>query len=379
MEEIQEKIFELYIQRLSGTLTADEEQYVQQQLQEDAAFRTQWEQLERTGTELDANNFLQRINSAEVLETIREVRTPGTGRKVFALKRVLAAASLLLLLGAGGYLFFILNPGRKAATTAGLVKPPRKAIRLTVGQGQTVELNHDSTSQTISLNNTTLNNGNGSLKYTSTDTTMNMLDVPAGSSYRLTLSDGTEVWLNAATRLRFPFHFGTAAREVFVEGEAFFKVAKNAGHPFIVRTPLTSVQVMGTSFNVNTYQAGVVKTALVDGKVITRNKENEQVTLLPGMESRYGNGKGFSSSHFDEEEVLAWRNGIYYYYNMPIPRLIEEASRFYGVRFIADKSSLDGKTVTGLMDRNRLEDFLSDLKTTAHIHYEASGNVITLK
>lgn len=375
MEQAQEKIFELYLQRLSGTLSAEEERYVQEMLQHDAGFKAQWDQLEQENMTLHTDRYLQQIDSEATLHRIKEERT--TRRPVVHLKKWLSAAAILLLTGSGVYYFFVRTTPATSPTVA--MQQQKQPVRLLLSNGEKVVLSKDSSTKTIALNNATLNTSNGALQYSSADTVLNTLDVPAGESYKLTLSDGTEVWLNAATRLRFPFHFGRPAREVYVEGEAYFKVAANAEKPFIVHTALTSVQVLGTAFNINTYQPGIVKTALVQGSVVTKGKTGERQTLQPGIQADYDAGIGFVTSHFDEEEVLSWRTGVYYYHRMPLTTLITAASRFYGMRFVLDKNKEAGQVVTGLMDRNRLEDFLSDLKTTAHIEYHLSGNEITLR
>lgn len=380
MEVAAEKIFELYIERLSGTLSAEEESYVQQQLQQDPAFKAQWDLLVKEDESMNAGGYLQRINSDAVLNTIREQRKDPVAARVVTLKKLMIAAAVTLLLGSSILVFFIrYKTTRVYYSAAAVQQQQKKPVRLLTSHGEAIELSKDSGTKTIALNNATLNTSNGALQYTSSDTVQNTLDVPAGESYKLTLSDGTEVWLNAATRLRFPFRFGKSSREVYVAGEAYFNVAKDAQRPFIVRTALNSVQVLGTAFNINTYQAGTVKTSLVSGAVIAHGKGTEKQILQPGVQADYGTDKGFTTSHFDEEEVLSWRNGVYYYHRMPLVSLIQEATRFYGMHFVMDKDKFAGKSVTGLMDRNRLDDFLSDLKTTAHVEYQLSGSEIILK
>ena len=380
MEVATEKIFELYIQRLSGTLSAEEESYVQEQLQQDPAFKAQWDLLIKEGEEMNASGYLQTIHSDAALNTIKAVRKDQAPAKVVPLKKLLIAAAVTVLLGSSILVFFLRYKTMTVYYSASAVQQQQKqSIRLLMSHGQTIELSKDSGTKTIALNNATLNTSNGALQYTSSDTVQNTLDVPAGESYKLTLSDGTEVWLNAATRLRFPFHFGKSAREVYVEGEAYFNVAKDAQRPFVVRTALNRVEVLGTAFNINTYQTGTVKTSLVSGNVIAHGSGNEKQPLQPGIQADYGAGKGFTTSRFDEEEVSSWRNGVYYYHRMPLVSLIQEASRFYGMRFVMDKDKFAGKFVTGLMDRKRLDDFLSDLKTTAQVEYQVSGSEIVLK
>lgn len=380
MEVAAEKIFELYIERLSGTLSAEEESYVQQQLQQDPAFKAQWDLLVKEDESINASGYVQRISSDAMLNAIREQRKDPVSTKVVTLKKIMIAAAVTLLLGSSILVFFTrYKTTRVYYSAAAVQQQQKKPVRLLTSHGEAIELSKDSGTKTIALNNATLNTSNGALQYTSSDTVQNTLDVPAGESYKLTLSDGTEVWLNAATRLRFPFRFGKSSREVYVAGEAYFNVAKDAQRPFIVHTALNSVQVLGTAFNINTYQAGTVKTSLVSGSVIAHGKGTEKQTLQPGVQADYGTDKGFTTSHFDEEEVLSWRNGVYYYHRMPLVSLIQEAARFYGMHFVMDKDKFAGKSVTGLMDRNRLDDFLSDLKTTAHVDYQLSGSEIILK
>ena len=185
--------------------------------------------------------------------------------------------------------------------------------------------------------------------------------------------------MNAATRLRFPFHFYGKQREVYIEGEAYFKVAKDASHPFIVHTPLTQVQVLGTSFNINTYAAGNVKTALVEGKVLTKSSDGKSMELTPGYAANYETAEGFVSGVFDEDDVLSWINGVYYFHNIPVAELAVLASRCYGIKIVLNKNDFTGRSVTGLLDKNKLVDFLSDLKTTARIDYYYSGNELHWK
>lgn len=379
METSQEKIFELYIQHLSGTLSAEEESYVQRQLQNDPAFYAEWQLLSKEAVSMQAGDYLQRIDSSASLEQVKQQREITVSRPVITVKKIAAAAAVAALLIGGGAAFFLVNKRSTAPVTASaLLRQAKEPVKLVLGQGQTVVLG-DSSHQTIALNNATLNTSRGALQYTSADTMLNTLEIPVGETYKLALSDGTEVWLNAATRLRFPFMFGQSTREVYVEGEAYFNVAKDARRPFIVRTALTQVQVLGTAFNINTYQAGMVKTSLVSGKVVTSARGGAQQTLNPGIQADYDANAGFTTSHFDEEEVLSWRDGVYYYHRMPLAALLSAASRFYGVRFVLDQEKMAGKSVTGLMDRKRLDDFLSDLKTTAHIDYQVAGNEITLR
>ena len=378
-----EQVFQLFIEKLSGNLSPTENENLEKMLSEDASFREIWRSLEAEARQLPVNEFLEGVNAEADLEALKEqIAAAGEARrkKRSSLRKVLAMAAVLLVILSGAWLtFFKKDSLTGKEKIAAVIQQKKQAVHLLLGNGKSIALDKTSPHQTIALDNATLQAANGALQYTSEDTLQNTLSVPAGENYKIVLSDGTEVWLNAATRLRFPFRFALASREVYVEGEAYFKVAKDARHPFIVHTPLTQVKVTGTAFNVNTYQAGHVKTSLVEGKVTTQSKDGGNATLEPGIAASYIAGKGFTTGSFEEEEVLSWINGVYYFHNMPVTELAQVASRCYGVTIILDKDKFAGKSITGVMDKNKLLNFLNDLEAVTHITYSFSGNELHLK
>lgn len=371
--ETQEKIFQLYIQKLSGHLSPEEEAHVKTMLAQDPGFRDTWNALEEQDRSIQATDYLQGLDPETALQQLKFKRSRTRRLRIMS-----AAAAVLILLSAGAYFMF---PAKEIsiAEFAGQVEKNKQAVSLVMANGQSVTLNQDSAAKTIKLNNAVLNTGNGTLAYNSLDTTENTLLVPPGETYKLILADGTEVRLNASTRLRFPFRFGKATRDVYVEGEAYFKVAKDASHPFVVHLPHSNVTVLGTSFNVNTYNATQEKTSLVEGSVILQNHNNQQLALKPGMQGVLTSGKTYSANEFDEEEVLSWMNGVYYFHKMPLAELTVIASRFYGVKFVPDNDKFAGIAVTGLMDRAKLSEFLTDLKTTANADFHFEQQTILLK
>lgn len=381
MKHSKEQVFELFIEKLSGNLSPEDEKYVEKMLADDVSFSEVWHTLEEESKALKAGSFLEQINPGDDLHTLKQrINNAGKARtKLVSLKKIAAVAAVFLGVVTGSYFIFFRNEKIvNKEQIAAAVKKNKQSVNLVLADGKTLELSKEGT-KTIALDNATLNTGDGSLQYSSVDTLQNTLWVPAGESYKILLSDGTEVWLNAATRLRFPFRFYGHQREVYVEGEAYFKVAKDAAHPFIVHTALTQVQVLGTSFNINTYEAGNVKTALVEGKVLTKSNDGKSMELTPGYAANYEVEKGFVSGVFDEDDVLSWINGVYYFHNIPVADLAVAAARCYGIKIVLNKNDFAGRSITGLLDKNKLTDFLNDLKTTAHIDYYYSGNELYLK
>ena len=377
-----ELVFRLFMEKLSGNLSPEDEEFVEKQLAEDALFRETWEELEIESKALHTDAFIEKINVQEDLLELKQKLKPQEQprHRLLFYKRILAAAAVLLLMVSGAYFFFIkksilVNKDEIAAT----VNSNKQSINLLLSNGKTLQLSNDSTTKIIQLDNSVLNSGNGSLQYNSDDTTQNTLQVPAGETYKILLSDGTEVWLNSLTSLRFPFRFNGHNREVHIEGEAYFKVKKDATHPFVVHKSLTQVQVLGTSFNVNTYQPQNVKTSLVEGKVVTKSNDGKTMDLMPGYAAEYQTSKGFTADVFEADDVLSWMNGVYYFHNLSIPDLAKIAGRFYGVEIEMDNNNFAGRSVTGVLHKNKIADFLTDLETTAHVKYHYAGNVLYLQ
>lgn len=190
----------------------------------------------------------------------------------------------------------------------------------------------------------------------------NTLTVPAKIDYKIELPDGTEVHLNAASTLRFPFIFTGKTREVYLEGEAFFTVAHNPEKPFIVHTGGTSVKALGTAFNVNTYEPGQITTSLVQGSVITDVGDSLDVVLKPGYQAIYKTGERFKVEKFNEEATLSWRNGIYTFEQETLHQLDPIIRRWFGLKVAFDSPALSEKLFSGSILRDKpVGEFLDEL------------------
>jgi transmembrane sensor len=199
----------------------------------------------------------------------------------------------------------------------------------------------------------------------------NTLTVPPKIDYKIELPDGTEVHLNAASTLRFPFIFTGKTREVYLEGEAFFTVAHNPDKPFIVHTGSTSVKALGTAFNVNTYEPGQITTSLVQGSVITDVGDSLDVILKPGYQAIYKTGERFKVEKFNEAATLSWRNGIYSFDQETLNQLDPIIRRWFGLKVAFDTPSLAEKLFSGSILRDKpVGDFLDALiKENKNIEY----------
>jgi ferric-dicitrate binding protein FerR (iron transport regulator) len=160
----------------------------------------------------------------------------------------------------------------------------------------------------------------------------NVLTTPRGGQYRLALPDGSQVWLNAASSIRYPTAFTGRERRVEITGEAYFEIAKNPQMPFYVKVNDMQVEVLGTHFNVMAYaNEDAVRTTLLEGSVKV-NRGSSTVFLKPGQQSALGE-KGAVSviDGADTEEAVAWKNGLFEFDNVSIETVLRQISRWYDV------------------------------------------------
>lgn len=372
-------IFWMMIQRLTGTLDREDAQYLNRLLERDPSVRDTWHRLLDRFSAEDIAGHMMRFNQEAYWQDMQlPEHLPARSRRSFLpVSRVWAwAAILIVLAGAGGYLFFNTRSSRQAA---GASRPtttiPAGAVQLELAGGPVIDLSVPG--EAIQAGGVILHATSGSLAYTATDPALpaasgnNILRVPAGCDYQLVLSDGTQVWLNAATEIRFPFTFTGPTREITLNGEAYLKVAQDAGRPFIVHTPRSAVQVLGTEFNVNTYDTGQVKVALVAGAVKLQAAA-AAVIITPGQEAVYTTRrKGITIQGFDEEEALSWRQGIYCFNDATIAEMCRVLPRWYGIPVVLDDAALAQRRFQGVLERRKPVTVFLDLLKELHIldHY----------
>ena len=211
----------------------------------------------------------------------------------------------------------------------------------------------------------------------------NTMRIPVGGFYQLALSDGSKVWLNSMTELRFPVAFTGEERKVYLTGEAYFEVAPDSKHPFIVVTEEgMEVKVYGTEFNMNTYQHGVVQTVLVSGKVGIRvNATGKEVMLAPRQMAEYSEKTGMVRvEDTDPYRYIAWKDGEFVFERETIEEIMERLGRWYDVKVFYENESLKQKRFTGVISRYEdIEQVLRLIEGPATLRFEVKGNVVTVK
>lgn len=282
--------------------------------------------------------------------------------------KVAAVASVILLLFVGMY-FLKPTRSKEIAKNIAPVKPFKndvapggnKAI-LTLADGSTIvldSLENGSVAQQGNSKIIKLNDGKLAYevarggKQKTQKVAYNTVSTPRGGQYQLTLSDGSKVWLNAASSITFPTAFTGNKREVSITGEAYFEVAHNALMPFDVKVGNIKVKVLGTHFNVNAYDdEDAIKTTLLQGSVKV-SKGNEDILIVPGEQARVNkaSAKITVKKNIDLEEVVAWKNGLFQFDQAGIKTIMRQIARWYDID-VEFEGGLPDKKYDGKIYRN---------------------------
>lgn len=212
-------------------------------------------------------------------------------------------------------------------------------------------------------------------------TELNKLVVPYGKRSNLTLSDGTEVWLNSGTELDFPSEFSGKTREIHVNGEIFIEVAHNSKVPFIVHAKDMDILVQGTSFNISAYRDDSRKTVvLVEGKVKIERGSVQIAELLPNEKIDI-TGNNILKERVDVSEYISWRNGVMVFNSTPMSEILKKIGRYYNVQFEGTADiPLSKQTCSGkLFLSNNLDSVMTSVSILSSTVYKRENNRILIR
>jgi len=372
----------------NGSCTAEEKAIVQ-------SWYLQWKQT--APPELPEEEFLAS------LENIRAaLPKPEPDIRKIRFYRIAAAATTTIIFALSVIFVKYQRKPRPAAQQELVndIKGGGNRAVLTLSNGQKVILDDQVNQQQISgTEKNIIRSGRlkGELVYDATAKTASSRDAaltntivtPRAGQYKVLLSDGTQVWLNAESSVRFPVVFNGNSREVEITGEAYFEVAKktkkHSGQriPFIVKTPKQQVEVLGTHFNINCYEnEASTNTTLLEGAVrvsllpTAKNSKPEIWPLRPGQQSRL-TGQTFRITAVDTEEETAWKNGTIAFANADIKSIMRQVSRWYNVD-VKYKGTIPGRTFTGSISRSAKLSELLKILQFSKINFSLSGSELTV-
>lgn len=308
-------------------------------------------------------------------------------RRVLNFPRIAAAAILLFTLSAG--LFLYLNHAAKdpAQPVAAIVPGGNKAV-LTLGNGERISLTDATDGNIASQPDVSITKtADGQLTYTVNargeqdhTPTYNLIETPKGGQFQVVLPDGSRVWLNAASSLRYPTHFSGKQRKVELTGEGYFEVAKNKAMPFFVKTANQEVEVLGTHFNINAYtDEEFLKTTLIEGSVkVSTNAGNR--LLKPGQQSML-KGNILKVGPVDTDIAVAWKNGQFMFNDENIQSIMRQIARWYDVEVVYLKTPSESEVYWGTISRfENVSQILDILELTRSVRFKVEGRrIIVMK
>ena len=265
------------------------------------------------------------------------------------------------------------------------IAPGRQKAKLVLENGEVYSLS-DSSMSIKSHENIQISHG-GILEYavhdpqTKVDVVYHTLAVERGAEFQVVLPDGTKVWLNSDSRLKYPNVFNETTRKVYLIGEAFFEVAHDEKHPFIVNAGECAIQVLGTAFNVSSYQEDKeIVTTLVSGKV-AYTVGGHQGELAPGEQCIYGKeAKIAKVEKVDVNQYISWKNGLFVFDHVQMEELARQISRWYDVEVVFPDQTARNVSFTGAMERYKPVSYLIQiLNETNTVDCKLENNMLVFR
>ncbi|MBX6379370.1 MAG: DUF4974 domain-containing protein [Thermoflavifilum aggregans] len=386
-----QELFDKYVRR---TCTPEEVHELVSLLQDadsnemlDQPMRRLWNQMRKELMEYP-------VDWQKMYDRITGVPDQKNRPKRIGLRRPLAIAATvagIIALSFAGYLWYKNAGVQQAATTSQVVQndvlPGGNKATLTLANGSTVILNQAAKGVLATQGRSKIVlQDSGRLVYEVEDKSAsaappgyNTLTTPRGGQYRIRLPDGTDVWLNAASSIKYPTSFQGNERKVAITGEAYFEVAANASHPFIVMVNDLQIKVLGTHFNVNAYSdESSIKTTLLEGRITVQTAGGKSLMVAPGQQVQLKkDGKLILVNNVDMEEELAWKNGLFVFHQDDLNSIMRRLSRWYNVQVEYEKGQVPESHFTGAIRRQEnLSKVLNMLELTGGAKFKISGDKI---
>ncbi|QEM02585.1 DUF4974 domain-containing protein [Mucilaginibacter rubeus] len=302
----------------------------------------------------------------------------------------LTAAAVLLFVFTGTYCLLHRKPQYAAPRISKIdIKPGKNQATLTLASGKKLILNNALTGQLANEAGVTVSkNSKGELIYTTQASgntnpsagRINTLATSKGEQYQVILPDGSHVWLNAASILKYPVVFTGKERLVELTGEAYFEVAHNKAMPFKVKTRQQQVEVLGTHFNINAYtDERTTATTLLEGSVkVTSASTNQNMIIKPGEQSTV-NGDAMNVQEVDTDEAIAWKNGYFLFNDENLASIMKKVSRWYNVEVEYKDVSVQSLVFSGTVSKyQNVSQVIKTLELTNAVHFKVLDNRITV-
>lgn len=409
-----ERIEELISKFMAGDISAREKTELEEWLSSEErphlfqfVEREEWVRkgiaaLDKVDVESGYEKFLHKYQQPD--DEVQEEAVPEPPVRRIPWMKIAVAAAAVFVLALGSWFFFFRTSSTQETIVADDIRTRYKNDVSPGGNVATLELADGSTIQLDqSAHGLLADEGDATIEKTASDRLeyntnknakngkagFNTITTPAGGQYHVVLPDGSRVWLNAASSLRFPISFTGSERRVTVTGEAFFEVAemKKQGQkiPFIVSIkkqtgPSGEVQVLGTRFNINAYNDEPnIRTTLLRGsvRVVPANRQQQAKVIKPGQQANFNETGPLEISSVDSSSIVAWRDGKFKYQNESIQLIMRQLARWYDVKVVF-KDNMDAKFVSSFPRTMPISEILEILEKTGIVRFTIEGKTVTV-
>ena len=389
MDLYDENIARLIRHSLIGELSEQERVELEAWLRDSEEHQVLFEKIKKE-IRISSESSLFRSLNDEVAWQKFKITTRERKRRVYV-RRILTYAAVIVLPLAVVTVFLFLNREKNTLPIAS-----ERVVKITPGGPRAVLITADQTVHELNgvqgqreievEKGVVIKQGGANLEYDSlvapvqeVALAMNTLKIPRGGEFRLKLSDGTNVYLNSASELKYPVRFDEKERKVYLSGEAYFEVTKDSDRPFYVVTEEVQVRVYGTEFNVNTHQPGKVHTVLVDGKVgIKKRGMTGEITMKPGELASFDRNAGtFEVKEVDVRQYVVWKDGYFTFENESLEQILNTLSLWYDVDVFFQSESAKQLVFTGYMKRyNDISEILNAITEVVGVNFTINGKTI---
>lgn len=381
-----DRIVQLLQLYLVGEITEDEKRELEEWCGKEEENRRFLEQICREGLFAEEHPLYQKIDDRKALQVFEKQTRKGSRRYVGNWWKY-AAVLLLPLLIAGIWRWTYREEKVTTVAKADVkIRPGYPQAVLILDDGRRVALQEREEGEFSVEKGVKATREKDQLVYSTTEENadigrFNELEVPRGGEYKVVLADGTVVYLNSATRIKYPVVFGEKERKVSLSGEAYFEVTKDRERPFLVEVGDVEVKVYGTSFNIHAYGDGSVQTVLVEGRVGLRVLDTEEECMIePGQmaEFRQGNS-GIEVKEVNTALYTDWKNGIFRFENQRLEDILTVLSYWYDVDVFYQMPSVKELHFSGYMERYK--DFgviLNAITLATGVQFSVQGRVVTV-
>lgn len=379
------KIARLISREKLGIITASEKTELEEMLLHDAEYHDIYDSIEEISVEDKYQQRLAMDNHVSWNRLNERIKTAQRRRKIRRISWTAAAA--VIVVGCLWLFRFMPERPEKVLSLYETILPGEQKAILWLVDGRKVELKKmqsmliETEEGSIHIDSVGVVCGEESERSAISGTNYNKLVIPRGGEYHIVLADGTDVWLNSETELRFPLQFDGESRQVYVRGEAYFDVKADPERPFIVRTAAGDVKVLGTSFGILNYDTTTLVATLEIGLISYVGESRSEVVIHPGEQLTYTLGdESPRVKKVNTRLYTAWKDNLFCFEEQRLSEIMEILTRWYDLEVRFESEELKDVELSGTLNRySDVRPLLNLFELGAHVKFEIKGNIIIVR